>query len=93
MVQAPLAQETATKPAMKAGDRVRISVPVTLYHHPHHRNQPFNAAGMEGKIKDVLADWHGRHISPNFPVVVEFEIECAKRPFKAHLVEAELELI
>lgn len=78
---------------MKAGDRVRVSTPVVLFHHPKYRNRPHNAEGMEGIIKEVLADWKGRPISPNFPVVVEFPIEGAKRPFKAHLASAELEVL
>ena len=79
--------------SMQAGDRVRISTPVVLFHHPKHRNQPHNAEGMEGTVKQVLTDRKGRPISPNFPVVVEFPIEGAKRPFKAHLANTELEVI
>ncbi|MEM9804428.1 MAG: ferredoxin-thioredoxin reductase variable chain [Cyanobacteria bacterium P01_D01_bin.56] len=79
--------------SIKAGDRVRVSVPVTLFHHPQHRNQPHNAEGMEGRVKQVLIDWKGRPISPNFPVVVEFDIEGAKRPFKVHLANTELEVL
>ena len=79
--------------SIKAGDRVRISSPVIVFHHPNHRNQPHNAEGMEGTVKEVLSDWQGRPISPNFPVVVEFPIEGAKRPFKAHLSNVELEVL
>lgn len=79
--------------SIKAGDRVRISSSVVLFHHPEHRNQPHDANGMEGTVKKVLNDWKGRPISPNFPVVVEFAIEGAKRPFKAHLSNTELEVL
>ncbi|MGD1952241.1 MAG: ferredoxin-thioredoxin reductase variable chain [Leptolyngbyaceae cyanobacterium] len=78
---------------MKAGDRVRVSSPIVLFHHPKHRNQPHNAEGMEGTVKEVMTAWQGRPISPNFPVVVEFEIEGMKRPFKVHLANNELELL
>jgi hypothetical protein len=78
---------------MQVGDRVRIKDSVIFYHHPLHRNEPFDAQGMEGEIKTVLHEWHGRPISANFPVVVQFEIEGAKRPFKAHLRENELEAV
>ena len=78
---------------MKAGDRVRISTPVVMFHHPQHRNQPHDVQGMEGTVKTVLQDWQGRPISPNFPVVVEFEVEGAKRPFKAHMSADELEVV
>ncbi|MEO1351193.1 MAG: ferredoxin-thioredoxin reductase variable chain [Cyanobacteria bacterium J06635_15] len=93
IAQENIAQETELKTPMKVGDRVRISAPVTLYHYPLSRNQPHNAQGMEGTIVNILTDWKGRAISPNFPVIVEFDVEGAKRPFKAHLTEAELEVI
>ena len=94
MLQATLvSQESEVVPSMKAGDRVRVSAPVTLYHHPLHRNQPHNAQGMEGTVVDILHDWQGRPISPNFPVVVKFEVDGVKRPFKAHLSQAELDVI
>lgn len=79
--------------SMQAGDRVRVSSPVVLFHHPKYRNQAHNAEGMEGTIKKILSDWQGRPISPNFPVVVEFAVEGAKRPFKAHLDSTELDVI
>lgn len=78
---------------MQAGDRVRIKDSIILYHHPQHRNTAFDAIGLEGTIKTVLHEWQGRPISANFPVCVEFPIEGAKRPFKAHLRETELEVL
>ncbi len=76
---------------MQVGDRVRIKESVIFYHHPLHRNSAFDAKGLEGVIADILSDWQGRPISPNFPVCVEFTVEGAKRPFKAHLRVDELE--
>ena len=76
---------------MQVGDRVRIKDSVIFYHHPLHRGEAFDAKGLEGEITDVLKDWQGRPISANFPVVVEFAVEGAKRPLKAHLREDELE--
>ncbi len=78
---------------MKVGDRVRIKSPLTLFNHPKHRNQPHNVEGLEGTVAAILTDWKGRPISPNYKIVAEFEIEGAKRPFKAHLHEDELEVI
>ena len=78
---------------MKVGDRVRIKESVIFYHYPLQRNQAFDAKGLEGTIVTILGNWQGRPISPNFPVVVEFAVEGAKRPFKAHFVMAELEAI
>ena len=78
---------------MQVGDRVRIKDSVIFYHHPLHRGVAFEAKGMEGEITAVLQEWRGRPISANFPLVVSFEVEGAKRPFKAHMREYELEVI
>ncbi|KPQ33432.1 MAG: Ferredoxin thioredoxin reductase variable alpha chain [Phormidesmis priestleyi Ana] len=78
---------------MKVGDRVRVKAPLMLFNHPQHRNQPFNVEGMEGTVTAVLKNWEGRPISANYQIVTAFEIEGAKRPFKAHLHEDELEVI
>lgn len=78
---------------MNIGDRVRVKESVIFYHHPLHRNEAFDAKGLEGIIVQVLSDYQGRPISPNFPISVEFQVEGAKRPFKAHLRNDELELV
>lgn len=78
---------------MKVGDRVRIKSSLTLFNHPQYRNKPHNVEGLEGTIAAILTDWEGRPISPNYKIVTTFEIEGAKRPFKAHLHEDELEVI
>jgi hypothetical protein len=78
---------------MKVGDRVRVKGPLTLFNHPLHRNQPHSVEGMEGTIVAILTEWEGRPISPNYQVLTSFEVEGAKRPFKAHLHEDELEVI
>lgn len=80
-------------PVMKVGDRVRIKDSVIFYHYPEHRNEAYDACGLEGTIVTILQDWHGRPISPNFPIVVEFAVEGAKKPFRAHLRDDELEVI
>lgn len=78
---------------MNVGDRVRIKDSVVFYHHPLHRNEAFDAKGQEGVIIAILKDYQGRPISPNFPIHVEFAIEGAKRPFRAHLRHDELETV
>lgn len=78
---------------MQVGDRVRIKDSVIFYHHPLHRNEAFDAQGLEGEVTDILKDWKGRPISANFPVVVKFDIEGAKRPLQAHLRSEELEVV
>jgi hypothetical protein len=78
---------------MQVGDRVRSKDSVIFYHHPLHRNEAFDAQGLEGEVTAILTEWQGRPISANFPVCVEFQVEGAKRPFKAHLRENELESV
>ncbi|WP_346289525.1 ferredoxin-thioredoxin reductase variable chain [Sphaerothrix gracilis] len=78
---------------MKVGDRVRVKTSITFYNHPLHRNQPFDANGLEGTIVQILDEWQGRKISANFPVCVEFPVEESKRNFKAHFREDEVEAV
>lgn len=78
---------------MNIGDRVRIKESVIFYHHPLHRNEAFDGKGLEGVVLNILADYKGRPISPNFPVQVEFEVDGAKRPLRAHLKQDELETL
>ncbi len=73
---------------MKVGDRVRVTESVLVYHHPQHKKEPLDLKGLEGKIVNILNDWRGRPISPNLPVVIEFE-----NKFKAHLRDNEFEVI
>ncbi len=73
---------------MKVGDRVRVRTSVIVYHHPEHRNQPFDLKGMEGELRAVIQDWNGRPISANYPFQVEFG-----NKFRAHLQAEELEAI
>lgn len=73
---------------MNKGDRVRVIKSVIVYHYPKQRQKPFDLEGMEGEVIDIMKDWQGRPISPNLPVVVQFE-----KKFKAHLRQDELEVI
>ena len=78
---------------MKVGDRVRVKQSVTFYNYPKHRNEAFDAKGLEGTIVKLMKDWQGRPISPTLPILVEFSVEGAKKPFKAHFKADELELV
>jgi hypothetical protein len=73
--------------AFPVGSRVRVAASVIVYHHPEHRNQPFDIKGEEGEIIEVMREWQGKPVSANLPYIVKF----SKR-FKAHLQESELEL-
>ena len=78
---------------MNVGDRVRVKESVTFYSHPKHRNQAFDAKGLEGAVIKVMNDWNGQPISPTLPILVEFPVEGAKKPFRAHFKADELEPI
>ncbi len=73
---------------MKVGDRVRIKESIIVYHHPEHRNQPFDLNGLEGEVVGFINEWQGRPVSANLPVHVQFS-----KKFKAHLREGELEVL
>jgi hypothetical protein len=72
---------------MKVGDRVRVATSVLIYHHPEHRNHPFDIQGQEGEIIANATLWQDQPIiSANFPWVVKLGPKL-----KVHLTEAELE--
>ena len=73
---------------MKVGDRVRVKDSVVVYHHPEHRNQPFDIKGIEGDVFGIATQWQGRPVSANLPIVVQFS-----KKFKAHLRTNELEIV
>jgi hypothetical protein len=73
---------------MKVGDRVRVKETTLVYHHPEHRNQPFDIQGQEGEITAIVTEWQGRPVSANFPFQVKFGAK-----FRAHLRENEIELV
>jgi hypothetical protein len=73
---------------MKAGDRIRVKESIKVYHHPEHKGTAFDIKGLDGEIIQVIGDWQGRPISPNYP----FEVKLGAK-FKAHLSEHEVEVI
>ncbi len=73
---------------MKVGDRVSVKKSVKVYHHPEHRNQPFNIEGREGEVVAIVTQWQGRPVSANFPVQVQFD-----KKFRVHLREDELDVV
>ncbi len=81
-------EEVLGSNVMKVGDRVRIKESIIVYHHPEHRNQPFDLKGLEGEVVGFINEWQGRPVSANLPVHVQFS-----KKFKAHLREGELEVL
>lgn len=82
------AEETLGYNVMKVGDRIRVKESIIVYHHPEHRNQPFDIKGLEGEVIAFANEWQGKPISANLPVYVQFS-----KKFKAHLRENEVELV
>ncbi|KAI3744006.1 hypothetical protein L1987_57078 [Smallanthus sonchifolius] len=80
----------------KVGARVRVKVPVTVYHVP--KVAEVDLKGKEGKIKEYVAVWKGKNISANLPYKVEFFEKVEGRgeapvKFVAHLKEDEFEYV
>ena len=78
----------------KIGSRVRVSVPLKVYHVP--RVPEIDLTGMEGVLKQYVAVWKGKRISVNLPYKIEFVKEIEGRgnvKFFAHLKEDEFEFV
>nr|GFA70326.1 ferredoxin-thioredoxin reductase, variable chain-like [Tanacetum cinerariifolium] len=84
------------KNSVKVGARVRVKVPLKVYHVPKVSEVELN--GKEGKIKENIAVWKGKYISASFPIKVEFFEVLEGRgnapvKFFAHLKQDEFEYI
>lgn len=78
----------------KIGARVRVKVPLKVYHVP--RVPEVDITGMEGELKQYVALWKGKRISANLPYKVQFVVDVQGRgavKFFAHLKEDEFEYI
>ncbi|KAI9131176.1 ferredoxin-thioredoxin reductase variable chain [Acaryochloris sp. CCMEE 5410] len=73
---------------MQIGDQVRVKESVIIYHHPEHRNNPFDIKGTEGELIQVIKDWQGREVSANYPYLVKFS-----KKLRIHLGEHEIESV
>jgi hypothetical protein len=70
------------------GSRVRVAKSVIVYHHPEHRNQPFDMKGQEGEVIGVIRELQGRPVSANLPYLIKFG-----QKFRAHFQATEIELM
>ncbi|KAL8227838.1 hypothetical protein R6Q57_015422 [Mikania cordata] len=80
----------------KVGARVRVKVPLKVYHIPRVPEVDLN--GVEGKIKEYVAIWKGKNISANLPYKIEFLEKLEGRgdapvKFFAHLKDDEFEYL
>ncbi|MFO8039713.1 MAG: ferredoxin-thioredoxin reductase variable chain [Sodalinema sp.] len=76
---------------MEVGSRVRVKESVIVYHHPEHRNQPFDMKGSEGEVLNVIEELDGKPISANLPVQVLFLV--GKKKLRAHFRPDEVEAV
>ncbi|KAL8249534.1 hypothetical protein R6Q59_006402 [Mikania micrantha] len=80
----------------KIGARVRVKEPLKVYHIP--KVPEVDLKGKEGRIKDYVAVWKGKHISANLPYKIEFFEILEGRgddpvKFFAHLKEDEFDYL
>ncbi|KAL6981186.1 hypothetical protein U1Q18_022817 [Sarracenia purpurea var. burkii] len=78
----------------KIGARVRVKVPLKVYHVP--RVAEIDLSGKEGTLKQYVAVWKGKRISANLPFKVGFVADVEGRgpvKFFAHLKEDEFEYL
>ncbi|XP_022725170.1 ferredoxin-thioredoxin reductase, variable chain-like [Durio zibethinus] len=91
---ASVSGSAAAEEEAKIGARVRVKVPLKVYHVP--RVPEMDLTGLEGVIKQYVGLWKGKRISANLPYKVEFQKEIEGRgpvKFFAHLKEDELEFL
>lgn len=79
----------------KVGAKVRVKVPLKVYHIP--RVPEFDLNGLEGELKQFVGVWKGKRISANLPFKVQFVENIEGRDgtvkFFAHLKEDEFEYL
>ncbi|OAY25851.1 ferredoxin-thioredoxin reductase, variable chain, chloroplastic [Manihot esculenta] len=88
------AEEKGEEAAKKIGARVRVKVPLKVYHVP--RVPEVDLTGKEGHLKQYVALWKGKRISANLPYKVEFMLDIEGRgpvKFFAHLKEDEFDYL
>ncbi|XP_058090201.1 ferredoxin-thioredoxin reductase subunit A1, chloroplastic-like [Magnolia sinica] len=88
-------QESEEPIPARIGAKVRVKVPLKVYHVP--KVPEIDLFNMEGTMKQYVALWKGKRISANLPFKVEFitSVEGRDEPvkFAAHLKEDEFEYI
>ncbi|PON36537.1 Lipoyl synthase [Parasponia andersonii] len=90
----PSSDEDAAGGEAKIGARVRVKVPLKVYHVP--KVPELDLLGKEGQIKQYVGLWKGKRISANLPYKVEFFTEVEGRgsvKFFSHLREDEFEYV
>lgn len=89
--------EELKKAESKIGSKVRVKVPLKVYHVP--KLPEFDLTGKVGVLKDYVGVHKGKKISANMPYKVEFLVEDVAgrdgKPVKfvAHLKDDEFEFL
>ncbi|CAK8533822.1 unnamed protein product [Lathyrus sativus] len=96
MVRCDVEGDSSSDSSLKIGARVRVKVPLKVYHVP--KVPEVDLSGREGNIKQNVSIWKDKRISANFPYKVEFIAEDIQGPrgplkFVAHLKDDEFELL
>ncbi|KAK7316499.1 hypothetical protein VNO77_35571 [Canavalia gladiata] len=87
-------ESSVSTSSAKIGSRVKVKVPVKVYHIP--KVPEVDLTGMEGEIKQYVGLWNGKRISANLPFKVQFVTDIQGRgpvKFFAHLKEEEFDYV
>ncbi|KAK2635131.1 hypothetical protein Ddye_029923 [Dipteronia dyeriana] len=87
-------EEEEEEEAAKIGSRIKVKVPLKVYHVP--RVPEVDLTDMEGVIKQYVVNWKGKRISANLPYKVQFITQIEGRgpvKFFAHLKEDEFDYL
>ncbi|KAJ4812051.1 hypothetical protein LUZ62_024617 [Rhynchospora pubera] len=94
-ISSSVTSEEEAEAAAKIGKKVRVTVPLKVYH--VMKIPDLDLCGLEGAIKQYVAIWKGKRITANLPFKVEFfiPVEGQDKPVKvlAHLREDEFEYV
>ena len=84
-------QDEEEEAKKKIGAKVRVKVPVKVYHVPRVAEE-LDLCGLEGEVKQYVNQWKGRRVSANLPYKIQFVLSGGVK-FFAHLREDELEFL
>ncbi|KEH24727.1 putative ferredoxin:thioredoxin reductase [Medicago truncatula] len=96
-IRCDVGEEDSSSSTAKIGSRVRVKVPLKVYHVP--KVPEVDLTGREGQIKQNVTFWKdNKRISANLPYKVEFvadDIQGPRGPLKfvAHLKDDEFEFL
>lgn len=80
---------------LQAGDKVKVTESVVVYHVPKSKGAATDLNGMEGEVASRADDLNGTYISANLEVRVAFAVpdDPKGKTFIAHMKEDEVEAL